>query len=287
MATASPQAQIYGMIPPDPTTGFDGTLYLAGEHFVPGSVIHVAVNGTPTKVLPATFYSSELLGVYVYLTVPATYTFSALAPDGTLSSSLTFTAPNGGAQTLLGLNAPSIQMVYPPHLDTSFSGTVWIMGDQFMPGCVGVISVAGVPVGAVPLVYLNERTVGWVTATPLAGDVTIQVSNPTLLSSAPVTLTVGAAPASSSTAAPQVSGPSGVSAPFLGTVHLYGSDIQVGAVVEVRVAGATASGNLTPLIRVSNAEAWWTLAYPLQGSYEYRVINPNGQGSAWSSFDVR
>ena len=51
----STQPQLWGTIPPDPTTGFNGSLYLIGERLEPGSVIAVDVNGVPTKVLPATF----------------------------------------------------------------------------------------------------------------------------------------------------------------------------------------------------------------------------------------
>jgi hypothetical protein len=43
----------------------------------------------------------------------------------------------------------------------------------------------------------------------------------------------------------------------------------------------------TTLVRVSSAEAWWTLVYPAQGPYEMRVVNPGGAASPWTPFDVR
>jgi len=287
-ATAtSTQASLHGTIPPDPTTGFDGLLYFVGERLAPGSVMHVAVNGVPTKVLPAVFHSAETLGAYVYLTVAADYTFTAVAPDGTTSAPVQLTVPNGGPAALTGLNPPEVHMAFPPSLDTSFSGTVWLHGDQFMPGCVVTALQPGLPPYAVPAVYLNERTIGWVTATPLAGDVTLQVTNPTLMSSRTFTLTVGSPPAAGpGGAAPQVSHPGQVASPFVGTVHLVGAGILPGAWAELRDS-TTGRAATTPLIRVSPNEAWWTLVYPQPGAYEVRFVNPGGAASPWTAFDVR
>ena len=288
-AAATPaQAQIWGTIPPDPSTGFDGTLYLAGERFVPGSVISVEVNGVWTKFLPATFYSSELLGVYVYLTVPADYAFTAIAPDGSASTPVNFTVPNGGLQAVLGLNPPQLNMVYPPSVDTNFSGTLWLIGDQFMPGSVALVSVAGSFPIPMQLQFVNERTVGLSTATPFAGDITIQVSNPTFLSSQSVTVTVSGAavtPTLSAPLTPSFAAPSAVVSPFVGSVHLSGTDFESGAVVELRELGGPLVST-TSLIRVSSLEAWWTLVYPARGQYELRVVNPGGAAAPWAAFSV-
>jgi len=277
--------QVYGTIPPDPETGFDGTLYLAGEQLVPGSVIAVDVNGVPTKVLPATFYSSELLGVYVNLTVAADYTFTPVAPDGTRGAGVTFTVVDGGLQSLLGLTQPDVQMVYPPSLDANFSGTVWFMGRGFVNGCTATLQVGGIPIAVVPLNYLNERTVGLSLPLVNPGDLTITITNPSFLSSTPLILTVGQAP-TTGTATPVAYGPGSITSPFVGSVHLNGNDIESGATVELRALGG-AVFSTTPLVRVSSNEAWWTLVYPAPGAYEARVVNPNGAAGPWWSFDVR
>lgn len=282
---ATTGARVFGTVPPDPETGFGGTLYLAGERLVPGSFIAVDVNGVPTKVLPATFYSSELLGVYVNLTVPADYTFTPVAPDGTRAAGVTFTVVDGGLQALLGLTTPDVQMVFPPSLDASFSGTVWFMGRGFVNGCTATLQVGGIPIAIVPLDYLNERTVGLDLPVLNPGDLTITISNPSFLSSTPLILTVGQAPTTGTTT-PTAYGPGSLASPFVGSVHLTGSDIESGAEVELRpLGGATLSK--TPLVRVSSNEAWWTLIYPTPGSYEARVVNPNGAAGAWWSFDVQ
>ena len=287
-ATTTPTVtgpQVYGTIPPDPETGFDGTLYLAGEQLAPGSLIAVDVNGVPTKVLPATFYSSELLGVYVNLTVAADYTFTPVAPDGTRAAGVTFTVANGGIQSLLGLTQPDVQMVYPPSLDANFSGTVWFMGRGFVAGCTATLQVGGIPLAIVPLDYLNERTVGLSLPLVNPGDLTITITNPSFLSSTPLILTVGQAP-STGTATPVAYGPGSIASPFVGSVHLNGSDIASGASVELRPLGGSVFST-TPLVRVSSNEAWWTLVYPAPGAYEARVVNPNGAAGPWWSFDVR
>ncbi len=287
-ATPAPStgAALHGTIPPDPTTGFDGSLFFVGERLAPGSFFLVTVNGVPTKTLPATFYSSELLSTYVYLTVPATYTFQAIAPDGSSSTPVTFTVPNGGVSALLGQNAPSVQMVYPTRLAGSFAGTVWLLGDQFMPGAVATIQQPNLPPMIVPLLVVNERTAGWVVGPLQPGSVTVTVTNPTLLSSTAVTLPVGATPPGAAAATPSAYLAGGVSSPFLGTVTVYGSDLALGAVMELRpVGGATVTS--TPLVRISSGEAWWTLVYPAAGQYEVRVVNPGGAASSWMSFDVR
>ncbi len=146
-------------------------------------------------------------------------------------------------------------MIYPPSLDTQFSGMVWLIGQGFMPGCtLTVLHTKSLP-QVVPLLYVNERTVGWSTATPpLPGDVTLQVTNPTLLASSTLTLTVGT-PAPGSGNVPQASGPSSVSSPFVGSVQLYGTGIESGAVGELRDATSGTLLRQTSLIRVSSAEA--------------------------------
>lgn len=283
--TGTAGAELWGTIPPDPTTGFNGLLYLVGERLVPGSIIEVAVNGTPIKFLPANFGSSELLSVYVSLSVPATYTFTAVAPDGTHSTGVTFVVPAGSPASLLGLNPPEVHMVFPPSLDTQFSGTVWLMGEEFQAGCVVLVEAGGLPIATVPLVYVNERLVGWVTATPMPGDLTLTVSNPTFLSSTPLTLSVGAATATAG-AAPQVSLPTSVAAPFAGSVHIVGNGILQGATAELRANGS-AMAQSTSLILVSTQEAMWTLVYPTPGTYEARIVNPGGAASPWTTFTVR
>ncbi len=281
---ATTGAALHGTIPPDPATGFDGQLYLSGERLVPGTFLQVWVNGTFTKVLPATFYSSELLSTYVHLTVPADYDFVAVAPDGSTSAPLRLTVPAGNPAAYFGLLPPVVHMVYPPDLTASFTGTVWLMGESFVPGCFATVLQPGVPPLVVPLTYVNERTVAWTLLLPPAGDVTLQVTNPSLLSSGSLTLPVGPAPAAG--AAPQAFFPGGVTAPFLGSVRIFGADLALGATVERRDprTGAVTS---TPLVRVSPVEALWTLVYPGPGTYEVRVVNPGGAASPWSLFDVR
>jgi hypothetical protein len=221
----------------------------------------------------------------VSLTVPATYTFTAVAPDGTRSTDVTVVVPTGSPASLLGLNPPDVHMVFPPSLDTQFSGTVWLIGDEFQPGCVVLVQAGGIPVATVPLVYVNERLVGWVTATPMAGDLTLTVSNPTFLSSTPLTLTVGPASATAG-GAPQVSLPTSVAAPFVGSVHIVGAGLVQGATAELR-ANANATVESTQLVLVSSNEAMWTLVYPTPGVYEARVVNPGGAASPWTTFTVR
>ncbi|MCA8925651.1 MAG: hypothetical protein KDD82_27830 [Planctomycetes bacterium] len=254
---------------------------------MPGSIVQVTVNGIPTKVLPAVFYSSELLAIEVWFTIPADYEFAAIAPNGTVSKAVQLTVPNGGMQSVFGMGTPDIQMAFPPSLDTQFSGTVWLIGAEFTPGCVATVTVQGQLPYVAPLLFVNDRTVGWISTIPLAGDVTLQVTNPTLLTSQTITLTVqGAQQPAGAPVVPQVSAPAQVSSPFVGSVHLVGADIQQGAYAELRVPGG-AMAMTVPLIRVSSAEAWLTLVYPPVGSYELRVVNPTGDASPWSAFDVR
>lgn len=287
VAAAPGQAQLWGTIPPDPSTGFDGTLYLVGERLVPGSLISVEVNGVWTKFLPATFTSSELLGVYVYLTVPADYAFTAVAPDGTQSTPVRFTVGNGGLNAVLGQNPPQVHMVYPPRIEVGFAGTLWLIGDQFMPGSVAMVSAGNLPPVPFPLQFVNERTAGLTFGALAPGDVTIQVLNPTLLASQPMTLTVGPAAAGpSAAAAPRFAAPSQVASPFVGSVHLAGDGFLPGAWAELRAAGGTTLLSATPLLWISTREAWWTLAYPQPGAYEVRVVNPGGAAAPWATFQV-
>lgn len=276
---------LHGLIPPDPTTGFNGSLYFVGERLVPGSSILVTVNGIPTKVLPALFLGSDSLSTYVHLTVPADYEFAALAPNGTTSTPVRVTVPNGGPLANLGLTSPDVQMAFPTRLEVGFTGVVWLMGRGFVPGAVATIQQPGLLPQVTPLVFLNERTVGWVPGLLVTGSATVTVTNPTFLSSAPVTFTVGV-PAPAGSTPHSVSFPSGVSAPFLGSVHLVGAGIELGAVVEHRPVGTTAALT-TALLRISPAEAWWSLLYPLPGQYEARVVNPGGAASPWQPFTVR
>jgi hypothetical protein len=69
-------------------------------------------------------------------------------------------------------------------------------------------------------------------------------------------------------------------------VHVLGSDLALGATVELRDV-ATQAVQETFAVWVSSAEAWWTLVYPPSGDYEVRVVNPGGAASPWSSFQVR
>lgn len=276
---------LHGLIPPDPTTGFNGSLYFVGERLAPGSSLLVSVNGIPTKVLPAAFHGSDLLSTWVHLTVPADYEFAALAPDGTTSTPVRVTVPNGGPAVNLGLSTPDVQMGFPTRLEVGFAGVVWLMGRGFVPGAVVTVQQPGLPPQVAPLLFLNERTVGWVPGLLIAGSATVTVTNPTYLSSTPVTFTIGP-PVPAGSATPGVSFPGGVSAPFLGSVHLVGTGIELGAVVEHRPAGGGAAWT-TPLLRISPAEAWWTLLYPAPGRYEARVVNPGGAASPWEPFQVR
>jgi hypothetical protein len=248
----------------------------------------VSYQGTPVAVLPAIFYSSELLGLSVAIPTPGDYTFTAVAPDGSTTAPLPVTVQPGAPAAAFGLTPPDVQLVFPPSLDTSFTGTVWLVGDGFAPGCVVTASVPGLPPVVAPALYLNQRTVGWVAATPVAGTVTLQVTNPTLLTSQTFTLTVGTPPAGPSGApAPHLMAPPDVTSPFLGSVHLLGQGIAVGATAELRPAGATAATASASLVRMSSSEAWWMLVYPQPGSYEVRVVNPDGGASPWRAFDVR
>ena len=94
--------------------------------------------------LPAVFHSSEVLSTYVFLTVAADYEFIAIAPDGTQSTAAFLRVPQGSPAALVGYVQPDVAMVYPPSLDTQFSGTVWLLGQGFMPGCTLSVLRAGV-----------------------------------------------------------------------------------------------------------------------------------------------
>lgn len=285
---------LFGTIPPAPSTGFGGTLYFVGERLVPGSTVEVSYQGAFVKYLPATFYSSEVIGVSVNLTIPGDYSFRAVAPDGTLSTAAPLTVANGTPASLFGLAQPEVHMVYPPSPDTAFAGTMWIMGRDFAPGSTLLVQAPGflAPVVA-PLLHSNDETLGWVTATLIPGDYVLQVLNPSLQVSVPFTVTVtGPAPTATPTVGaplppPRVYAPSGVTSPFVGSVRLYGVGILPGASAELRDATTQALVSATPLVSVSTAEAWWMLLYPQAGTYEARVVNPDGQATPWRTFDVR
>jgi hypothetical protein len=279
-------------VPPNPTTGFGGYLWLVGERIRPGSSVLVSYQGVPIKVLPGLFYSSQVLGVDVFLTIPGDYDFAALAPDGTTSTAVAMTVASGGAQGAFTLEAPSLQMVYPPSFDTSFVGTAWLLGDHFMPGATLLASYAGGPDVVLPLVFVNSQVVGWVGATPQAGDLTLRVENPTLLSSTPVTLKVATAGSSGSggasgAPAPQLlAPPTSVGAPFLGNLKIYGQAFAVGARVELTDV-ASGAMTATEVLYVSPGEVWWELVYPPAGSYQAVLRNPDGQATPGWPFQVQ
>jgi hypothetical protein len=86
------------------------------------------------------------------------YSDGHFAPDGTRSTSIQLTVPDGGVTGLLGVNPPDVSMVYPPSLDTSFTGTVWLVGSGFVRGCWATVLSPRLPPYVVPLDFLNERS---------------------------------------------------------------------------------------------------------------------------------
>jgi hypothetical protein len=245
----------------------------------------VQYQGMTVGVLPATFYSSELVGLTVSFAASGSYTLTAVAPDGSTSTPLTLTVGSGSGMTASLTAAPELQMVWPPSFDTNFTGTVWIMGDGFLPGAT--LTGDG-PTGpfVAPLLFVNSNTLGWVTATPVAGTYTLQVANPTLLESSPVQITVGAvtAPTGTYPAPTLVYAQSSVASPFLGTLRIFGNDFLPGA--ELELTDASGNTTSTPLVFVASDEVWWELVYPETGTYTALVRNPDGQATTTWSFSV-
>lgn len=275
-----------GTIPFDPGVGFTGLLFLSGERFAPGSSVLVSYQGTPVVLLPGVFFSSQVLGVTVTFTVAGDYTFTAVAPDGSSSPALTKTIAAQPATSGFSLAAPEVQMVWPPSTDTSFMGTVWIMGEHFLPGAS---LVGNGPTGpfVMPLSFVNERTLGWITATPIAGSYSLAVMNPTFATSKAVTITVGvpSAPAGTLAAPTLAYTQTSVAAPFVGSVRVYGKGFLPGAVLELKDT-ATGTIAVTPLVFVGSSEVWWMLVYPASGSYEATLRNPDGQATTSWPFSV-
>lgn len=286
---ASFNPELLGSIPPDPKTGFNGTLYFAGRRFMPGTTIVVSYQGVPTKILPATFDSSELLGVYVFLTVPGDYTFEALLPNGQLSNPIQMTVDQGPLPGVLNPNDPELQMMFPPSVPVGFTGTIWIMGENFSPGASLLVKAPNFPATPIPLTYVNNRSLAWTLTAPLPGSFSARVINPDLRSTDEVIMTVvpqnpGQGQLFNRPSIAAVS--SQVSAPFLGTVHIFGADFLPGAVVEMTDI-ATQTTVTMPVAMVSSDQVQWMLAYPQPGSYEVRVINPDGQSTGVFNFDVQ
>jgi hypothetical protein len=252
---------------------------------VPLSTVIVGFQGASIAILPVAFYSSETVGIEVTFVAAGDYTFTMVAPDGSQSLPLTLTvAPS--TTPLFSVNPPAITGVWPPAFDTTFVGNVWIMGTGFLPGAMLVGTGPTGPIAA-PLLFVNERTLGWVTATPLAGSYTLQVMNPTFAQSSSVTVTVGqpTVPLGALQAPSLVYAQQSVASPFVGTVRIFGKNFLPGAVVEMTDAnGYTVN---TPLIFVASDEVWWMLVYPTSGTYTVLVRNPDGQATPTWSFVVQ
>ncbi len=273
-----------GALPVDPQVGFSGLLFLSGERIVPGSMVLVGYQGV-TAVLPGVFFSSQVLGVNVAFTVAGDFTFTAVAPDGSVSTDITVKVTAASAAPFT-VAPPNVNMVWPPSMDTTFVGNVWLMGDHFLPGAT---LVGNGPTGpfVAPLVFVNERTLGWVTATPIAGSYSLAIMNPTFATSTTFTVTVGAPVAPAGTLPPPAlaSVQQSVLAPFVGSVRIYGRDFLPGAVVELKET-TTGLTTATPVVFIGSAEAWWMLFYPAPGSYEATLRNPDGQATATWPFSV-
>jgi len=285
-AASSTGIVLSGTVPPDPTTAFSGILFITGERIVPGSTVLVSFQGAPVALLPGIFTSSEVLGIDTVFLTAGAYTLTVVAPDGTTSAPLALPVTSAGPSGVLTIADPDLQMIWPPSFDTTFVGTVWILGDSFLPGATLVGSGPTGPFVA-PLLYVNECTLGWVTATPVAGNYTLQVTNSTtLLTSTAVTITVGApaSPGPGFAAPGLVYAQPSVASPFLGTVRVFGSDFLPGAVLEL----TDSSGNTTstPLLFVASDEVWWVLVYPSTGTYQALVRNPDGQATPSWAFTV-
>jgi hypothetical protein len=268
-----------GTVPPSPTVGFTGLLFLIGERIVPGSSVVVGFGGTTVGVFPGIFTSSQVLGVDLSIVVAGDYTFTALAPDGTTSNPTAVTVAAASTTASFTLQTPAIQMVFPPSFDPSFVGTVWIMGDNFLPGCTLVGTDPNGTAFAAPLTYMNNNTLGWETATPISGNYSLEVLDPTFQTSTAVTITVsGAAAAATGGPAPNLTyPPTSVASPFFGTARIFGTSFVAGATLEL----TDASGNMTStsLVFISSDEVWWMLVYPAVGSYTALVRNPDGQAT--------
>lgn len=282
-------AQLFGSIPADPSTSFSGYIFLAGEFLQPGSQVLLSYQGIPITFLPTRFESSDLLSALVSFNLAGDYRFEAVAPDGSISGGFDLTVPQGSLPGIFNGADPEVQMIYPSNLRQGFVGTMWIMGDNFAPGASLLVQFNNSPAITVPASYVNSRTLAWMTATPLDGDLTIRVINPDLRSSPPTFLTVSPFQASSGQAlpAPQIQFMAGsITAPFVGNLRIYGSDILPGAQVEWKDI-ATGVVRTSLLSFFSSNETIWTLAYPQPGNYEVTIINPDGQRSATGLLDVQ
>lgn len=282
-------AAIYGTVPPDPETGFNGLLFFQGERFQPGSTLLVTYQGLPLKVLPLNFDSSQLVSAYVFLTIAGDYEFTVVAPDLTQSPAYPLTIPQGPPPALTNPNDPELHMIFPPTITAGYTGNIWLMGDHFVPGSTLVLHAQGTPAITLPLNFVNSRNLGWITSLPLAGDVTIRVLSPDLRTSNTLQLTIDPNPVTTTGQFPApiiAFGPSLVEAPFLGTVRLVGQDYLPGAVLEIK---DTVRGTVTTSLLTfqSSSEVTWMAPYPQPGDYELTVINPDGQRSAPWSFMVQ
>lgn len=284
-----------GTIPADPDTNFVGSLFFQGTRIEPGTSVVVGFGGATVAVLPGTVYSSETVGADAFFLAAGDYTFTLLAPTGVTSNAITVTVKAAAANGSWLTETPDVSMLFPPSFDTSFVGTVWIMGDHFVPGAMIHCARAGYPDAWFPLTFVNDRSLFWETATPLAGDMTLSVVNPTTLESTPLTVHVADVTATASSSVPgSVSpvgpaprvllGPTSCVSPFLGAEKIYGQDFQPGAVVVCVDSSGTAT--TTAAVFLSSDEVWWELVYPLSGTYEVLVRNPDGQSTKAFNFTV-
>lgn len=260
-----------------------------GEKLQPGSQILVTFQGLPIKTLSTNFLSSELLSAYVFLTIPGDYRFEALAPDGSISGGFDLTIPQGTLPGVFANVDPAIQMTFPTQFQQGFLGSIYIIGDHFSPGAQLLVQTPNLPAFTAPLTYINSRTLAWTIAAPLPGSVNVRVVNPDLRSSTPVTLTFGPSPILQTGTFPRPSvafGPSLLSAPFVGSSHIYGQDFLPGALIEWKDL-STNQITLVPAGYVSNQELIWTVAYPAPGQYELVVVNPDNQRSTPLTVDVQ
>ncbi|MDF1666031.1 MAG: hypothetical protein P1V97_30015, partial [Planctomycetota bacterium] len=239
--------------------------------------------------LPANFYSSELLSSYVFLTIPGDYRFEALALDGSISGGFDLTIPQGGLPGVFNNADPAIHMSFPSQFQQGFLGSIYLMGDHFIEGAQLIVQVPNLPPVTVPLTYINSRTLSWTISAPLPGSISIQVVNPDLRTSSPITLTFQGSPTVNTGVFPRPTvafGPSLLSAPFVGSSHIYGQDFLPGAIIEWKDLSSN-QVTLTPAGYLSNQELLWTLVYPAPGQYELVVVNPDNQRSTPLTVDVQ
>jgi len=253
-----------------------------GERMVPGSSVVISFQGVPVATQLASFYSSQVVSVTTVFGLPGTYTITLVSPLGTTSNGITLNVQAPPAPTVAP--TPELQMIFPPSFDTTFLGNAWIMGDNFLPGATLVGTGPAGPI-ATPLLFVNTTTLGWDTATPLAGNYTVQVMNPDFQTSKAVSFTVGQIALTGGLPAPTlVYAPTSVTSPFFGTVRIFGSDFQLGASVEL--TDSQGNKTTTPVLFVASDEVWWELTYPKTGTYSALVRNADGQATTTWSFSV-